>query len=142
MSNQQINPKLVEAIGYFGSLLSCITFIPQVYLTWQTKNVESLSLLMILIVNFSCIVWLTYAYLIKSKPVLVANTIVLTLSLMLLYFKLTFQRIPFLALNSKRTIFDFKISYSRFNKKRGHEIVSSFFIKSRIMYLKIENGSL
>jgi len=90
MSNNQINPKLVEAIGYLGSLLSCITVIPQVYLTWQTKNVESLSLLMILIVNFSCIVWLTYAYLIKSKPVLVANTIVLTLSLMLLYFKLTF----------------------------------------------------
>ncbi|MEY4050988.1 MAG: hypothetical protein RL262_1822 [Bacteroidota bacterium] len=90
MNKKEINPKLVEAIGYLGSLLSCVTFIPQVYLTWQTKNVESLSLLMILIVNFSCIVWLTYAYLIKSKPVLVANTIVLTLSLMLLYFKLTF----------------------------------------------------
>ncbi|MFM1971891.1 MAG: hypothetical protein RL185_573 [Bacteroidota bacterium] len=90
MSDKQINPKLVEAIGYFGSFLSCVTFIPQVYLTWESKNVESLSLLMILIVNFSCIVWLTYAYLIKSKPVLVANTIVLTLSLMLLYFKLTF----------------------------------------------------
>jgi MtN3 and saliva related transmembrane protein len=78
MSDNQINPKLVEAIGYFGSLLSCITFVPQVYLTWQTKNVDS------------CIVWLVYANLIKSKPVLVANTIVLTLSLMLLYFKLTF----------------------------------------------------
>lgn len=90
MSNKSIHPKLVEAIGYLGSFLSCVTFIPQVYLTWQSKNVESLSLLMILIVNFSCIVWLTYAYLIKSKPVLVANTIVLTLSLMLLYFKLTF----------------------------------------------------
>jgi MtN3 and saliva related transmembrane protein len=89
MSDQQINPKLVEAIGYLGSFLSCVTFIPQVYLTWESKNVESLSLLMILIVNFSCIVWLTYAYLIKSKPVLVANTIVLTLSLMLLYFKVT-----------------------------------------------------
>jgi MtN3 and saliva related transmembrane protein len=90
MSDKQINPKLVEAIGYFGSLLSCITFIPQVYLTWQTKNVASLSILMILIVNFSCIVWLVYGYLIQSKPVLMANTIVLTLSLILLYFKLTF----------------------------------------------------
>ena len=90
MSSKEINPKLVEAIGYLGSLLSCITFIPQVYLTWQTKNVTSLSLLMILIVNFSCIVWLSYAYLIKSKPVLVANSIVLTLSLILLYFKLTY----------------------------------------------------
>jgi MtN3 and saliva related transmembrane protein len=90
MSDKQTNPKIVEAIGYFGSLLSCITFVPQVYLTWQTRNVDSLSILMILIVNFSCIVWLVYGYLIQSKPVLMANTIVLTLSLILLYFKLTF----------------------------------------------------
>jgi MtN3 and saliva related transmembrane protein len=90
MSNKEINPKLVEAIGYLGSLLSCITFIPQVYLTWQLHSAKDLSLLMILIVNFSCMVWLTYAYLIKSRPVLIANTIVLILSLMLLYFKLTF----------------------------------------------------
>ena len=90
MSNEKINPKLVEAIGYLGSLLSCITFIPQVYLTWQLHSAKDLSLLMILIVNFSCMVWLTYAYLIKSRPVLIANTIVLILSLMLLYFKLTF----------------------------------------------------
>jgi len=90
MSNKEINPKLVEAIGYLGSLLSCVTFIPQVYLTWQLHSAKDLSLLMILIVNFSCIVWLTYAYLIKSRPVLIANTIVLILSLMLLYFKITF----------------------------------------------------
>lgn len=90
MSNKEINPKLVEAIGYLGSLLSCVTFIPQVYLTWQLHSAKDLSLLMILIVNFSCIVWLIYAYLIKSRPVLIANTIVLILSLMLLYFKLTF----------------------------------------------------
>jgi MtN3 and saliva related transmembrane protein len=90
MPNKEINPKLVEAIGYLGSLLSCITFVPQVYLTWQSQSAKDLSLLMILIVNFSCMVWLTYAYLIKSKPVLIANTIVLILSLMLLYFKLTF----------------------------------------------------
>ena len=90
MSNKEINPKLVEAIGYLGSLLSCVTFIPQVYLTWQLHSAKDLSLLMILIVNFSCMVWLTYAYLIKSRPVLIANTIVLILSFMLLYFKLTF----------------------------------------------------
>ena len=90
MSNKEINPKLVEAIGYLGSLLSCVTFIPQVYLTWQLQSAKDLSLLMILIVNFSCMVWVTYAYLIKSRPVLIANTIVLILSLMLLYFKLTF----------------------------------------------------
>jgi MtN3 and saliva related transmembrane protein len=90
MSENKLNPKLVEPIGYLGSLLSCVTFVPQVYLSWKSHSVGDLSLLMILIVNFSCMVWLTYAYLIKSKPVLIANTIVLILSLMLLYFKLTF----------------------------------------------------
>jgi MtN3 and saliva related transmembrane protein len=90
MSDQKINPKIVESIGYLGTLLSCITFVPQVYLSWKSHSVGDLSLLMVLIVNFSCVVWLTYAYLIKSGPVLIANTIVLILSLMLLYFKLTF----------------------------------------------------
>ncbi len=90
MSDQKINPKIVESIGYLGTLLSCVTFVPQVYLSWKSHSVGDLSLLMVLIVNFSCVVWLTYAYLIKSGPVLIANTIVLILSLMLLYFKLTF----------------------------------------------------
>lgn len=90
MNNKEINPKLVEFIGYLGSLLSCITFVPQVYQTWQTKSVGDLNLIMILIVTTSTIVWLIYAYLIKSKPVLVANSIVFLLSLMLLYFKLTY----------------------------------------------------
>ena len=87
---KEINPKLIEFIGYLGSLLSCITFIPQVYLSWKSQTVGDLSLLMILIVISSTIVWLTYAYLIKSKPVFVANSVVFVLSLMLLYFKLTF----------------------------------------------------
>jgi MtN3 and saliva related transmembrane protein len=87
---KEINPKLIEFIGYLGSLLSCITFIPQVYLSWKSQSVSDLSLLMILIVISSTIVWLTYAYLIKSKPVFVANSVVFVLSLMLLYFKLTF----------------------------------------------------
>jgi MtN3 and saliva related transmembrane protein len=87
---KEINPKLIEFIGYLGSLLSCITFIPQVYLSWKSQSVGDLSLLMILIVISSTIVWLTYAYLIKCKPVFVANSVVFVLSLMLLYFKLTF----------------------------------------------------
>ena len=87
---KEINPKLIEFIGYLGSLLSCITFIPQVYLSWKSQSVGDLSLLMILIVISSTIVWLTYAYLIKSKPVFVANSVVFVLSLMLLYFKLTY----------------------------------------------------
>ena len=88
----EIPADLVEYIGYFGSFLSAITFFPQVYKSWQTKSVGDLSIWMILIVVTSTIVWLIYAFAIKSGPVIVANTVVLLLTLVLLYFKYTFKK--------------------------------------------------
>ncbi len=81
-----------EYIGYLGSLLTSITFIPQVYKSWQSKSVGDLSVWMILIVITSTIVWLVYGFLIHSGPVILANFVVLALSLLLFYFKLTFKK--------------------------------------------------
>ncbi|MBU3745104.1 MAG: hypothetical protein FGM61_11275 [Sediminibacterium sp.] len=81
----------VELIGYFGSFLTSITFIPQVYKSWKSKSVGDLSIWMVLIVVTSTLVWLVYGYAIHSGPVMVANTIVLVLTLVLLYFKFTFK---------------------------------------------------
>jgi len=84
-------PSTVEFIGYFGSFLTSITFIPQVYKSWKSKSVGDLSIWMVLIVVTSTLVWLVYGYAIHSGPVIVANTIVLLLTLLLLYFKITFK---------------------------------------------------
>lgn len=81
-----------DAIGYIGAFLSAITFIPQVWQAWKTKSVGDLSIWMILIVVTSTIVWLIYAINVNSGPVLAANLIVLALSLVLLFFKLTFKK--------------------------------------------------
>jgi MtN3 and saliva related transmembrane protein len=82
---------LIDLLGYFGAFLSAITFMPQVWQAWKTKSVGDLSIWMILIVVTSCVVWLIYAVNVKSGPVLAANLIVLALSLVLLYFKVTFK---------------------------------------------------
>jgi MtN3 and saliva related transmembrane protein len=82
----------VELIGYFGSFLTSITFIPQVYKSWKSKSVGDLSTWMVLIVISSTLVWLVYGFAISSGPVLLANTIVLVLTLVLLGFKITFQK--------------------------------------------------
>lgn len=87
-----IPANLVEYIGYFGSFLTSITFIPQVYKSWQSKSVGDLSTWMISIVVTSTIVWLIYGFAIKSGPVIVANLVVLVLTLVLLYFKQTFKK--------------------------------------------------
>lgn len=81
----------IEFIGYFGSFLTSITFIPQVYKSWKSKSVGDLSTWMVLIVVTSTLVWLVYGYAIHSGPVIVANTIVLVLTLVLLYFKIKFK---------------------------------------------------
>lgn len=80
-----------DAIGYIGAFLSAITFIPQVWQAWKTKSVGDLSIWMILIVITSTIVWLVYAFNVNSGPVIAANTIVLIMALLLLYFKQTFK---------------------------------------------------
>jgi MtN3 and saliva related transmembrane protein len=46
---------------------------------------------MLFIVLFSCAVWLVYAVALMLWPVIIANSIIGALSLMLIYFKLTFK---------------------------------------------------
>jgi MtN3 and saliva related transmembrane protein len=82
----------VEYIGYFGSFLTAITFVPQVYKSWQSKSVGDLSFWMVSIVITSACVWLVYAFAINSGPVIVANSVVLLLTLVLLYFKVSFKK--------------------------------------------------
>jgi MtN3 and saliva related transmembrane protein len=82
----------IDLVGYFGSFLTSVTFIPQVYKTWQTKRAGDLSLAMLFIVLTSCIVWLVYAFALMLWPVIIANSIIGLLSVMLIYFKFTFKK--------------------------------------------------
>jgi MtN3 and saliva related transmembrane protein len=82
----------IEATGLFGSFLTSITFIPQVYKTWQTKKAGDLSLSMLLIVLTSCCVWMVYGVALNLRPVIIANGIIGGLSVVLIYFKLTFKQ--------------------------------------------------
>lgn len=82
----------IEVIGLFGSLLSSITFIPQVVQTWKTKSVSDLNLTMLLIIVLSTVVWLVYGFGRGVLPVIIANAIIFILSIMLVYFKFTFPK--------------------------------------------------
>jgi MtN3 and saliva related transmembrane protein len=82
----------IDIVGHFGSFLSSITFMPQVYKAWQSKSVGDLSIYTILIVTFSTVVWLVYGVGYMLWPVIICNSIICFLSLVLLYFKLTFKK--------------------------------------------------
>ena len=82
----------IDLIGYLGSFLSCITLIPQVYKTWQTKSADDLSLTMMFIVFTSTLVWLVYAFALMLWPVIIANGIIGVLSSLLIYFKFAYKK--------------------------------------------------
>ena len=81
----------IEAMGLFGAFLSSVTFIPQVYKTWKTRQVKDLSLTMILIVFLSTVVWLVYGFSLNLWPVIICNAIMCGLVSLLIYFKLSFK---------------------------------------------------
>lgn len=82
----------IEILGFIGAFLSSVTFIPQVIHAWKTKSVGDLSLWMIIILLGNVSTWLTYGIYLNLRPVIVANSIILALALIMLYFKLTFKK--------------------------------------------------
>ena len=82
----------IEVMGLTGSVLSSITFIPQVYQTWKTKSVGDLNLVMMFIVFLSTVIWLVYGIGKSLRPVIIANGIICFLSILLIYFKLRFSK--------------------------------------------------
>lgn len=82
----------IEYVGLFGAFLTSVTFFPQVYKAWQTRSVGDLSTWTILIVITSAVVWLVYAVYLGLLPIIIANSIILLLAIVLLYFKQAFKR--------------------------------------------------
>jgi MtN3 and saliva related transmembrane protein len=81
-----------EILGHLGAFLSSITFLPQVYKAWKTKSVGDLSIAMMFIVFASTIIWLAYGLHFKLLPVIICNSIIMFLSALLIYFKLSFKK--------------------------------------------------
>jgi MtN3 and saliva related transmembrane protein len=79
-----------DYLGYIGVVTGSLTFVPQVYMAWKTRSVGDLSIWMILILLTNVVIWLIYGITGKDKAMILANSIILVLSLLMLYFKLTF----------------------------------------------------
>ena len=81
----------IDIIGLFGAFLSGVTFFPQVYRTWKLKSAKELSLVMILIILLSNIVWLIYAFNKQDVAIILANFFVGSCALTILYFKVKYK---------------------------------------------------
>jgi MtN3 and saliva related transmembrane protein len=63
----------IETIGFIAAFLTTAAFLPQVYQTWKTKDVSSLSLSMLIMFFIGIILWFIYGFLMKSPSMIFAN---------------------------------------------------------------------
>lgn len=86
------NLNWIDYLGLFGAFLSSITFLPQVYKAWKTKSVGDLSIWMILILLANVSTWLIYGLIKNDFAIIIANSIILFLSFLMLFFKFSFKK--------------------------------------------------
>jgi len=81
----------IEILGLVAGTITSITFLPQVVKIWQTKSAKDLSIMMLLLLMLGVILWLIYGLVIMSAAIIYTNSMVLAMSLIMLYFKLKFK---------------------------------------------------
>jgi MtN3 and saliva related transmembrane protein len=82
----------IDYLGLIGVVTGSLTFVPQVYKAWKSRSVGDLSIWMVLILLTNVCIWLVYGIVKEDLAMILANSIILFLSLVMLYFKLTFQK--------------------------------------------------
>ena len=81
-----MDPLLI--LGALGIICTSVQLIPQIIKAYRTRSVTDVSLGMLLIILVGTISWTTYGWLIADAAVIIANTINLGATLILLGFKL------------------------------------------------------
>ena len=77
-----------EMIGYLAATLTTASFVPQAILTLKTRDTESLSLGMYSTFTLGVLCWLIYGIYLGDKAIIIANSITLLLSALILFFKI------------------------------------------------------
>ena len=81
----------IQILGLVAGTITSITFLPQVIKIWKTKSAKDLSLMMLLLLMLGVILWLAYGLLVMDAAIIYTNSMVLAMSLIMLYFKLRFK---------------------------------------------------
>ena len=81
----------IDLIGYTAATLTTASFIPQAVQTFKTKDVRGISLGMYSAFTVGVALWLVYGVLMAAWPIVLANSITLTLAATILTMKLRYR---------------------------------------------------
>ena len=82
---------LVDAVGLLAAILTTISFVPQAWHSFKTRDVSGISLGMYSVFTVGVALWLLYGWLLGAWPIVIANIVTLVLALAILAMKLRFR---------------------------------------------------
>jgi MtN3 and saliva related transmembrane protein len=83
--------QLPDLIGFLAAAFTTASFVPQAIHTFRTKDVNGISLGMYSAFTLGVCLWLVYGLMLGAWPIVIANTVTLTLAVSILYMKLRYR---------------------------------------------------
>jgi MtN3 and saliva related transmembrane protein len=81
----------VKIVGYLAATATTIAFLPQAFHTIKTKDTNGISLGMYLVFTFGVVMWLMYGIFINDFPIILANSVTLIFTVIILVYKLKYK---------------------------------------------------
>ena len=87
-----VSARWADIVGSLAAILTTVSFFPQAWHSFRTKDVSGVSLGMYSVFTVGVALWLVYGLLLRAWPIVVANVITLALALAILGMKVVFGR--------------------------------------------------
>ena len=88
-----VSAKWVDIVGSLAAILTTVSFFPQAWHSFKTRDVSGVSLGMYSVFTVGVALWLVYGLLLRAWPIVVANVITLGLAVAILGMKVVFGRV-------------------------------------------------
>ncbi|MFA9187620.1 SemiSWEET transporter [Flavobacterium sp. FBOR7N2.3] len=82
----------IDVLGFSAGICVTISVIPQIWKVWKTKKVKDISLLTFSILTFGIAMWVVYGVLKNDLPIIVTNSISLSLNIVMVYFIIYYEK--------------------------------------------------
>ncbi len=82
----------LDILGLVATCFTTSSFIPQVIRTWKTKDVSGISLSTYVIITIGLALWLVYGIYKEDLPLIVANSVMVVLTLAISIMKIAFEK--------------------------------------------------
>ncbi|MFN6486710.1 MULTISPECIES: SemiSWEET transporter [unclassified Nostoc] len=81
----------ITILGLSAATITTISFLPQMFKTWQTKSAKDVSLVTLITFISGVFLWLIYGVYLQSLPIILANAITLVFNLIILWLKIKYR---------------------------------------------------